>query len=243
MSAGGSAAAAPGAGGPGSAAPGAAGAEGIPEAPRKQYSGMSYDGRKSWTVPRWLKEAFVAFAVAAVVAVATSKAVQHFGGAADRAKTVLEADELPGDPAFPFQLPARGGGTLDLTALKGKLVLVNFWASWCAPCREEEPSLQALARSLEPGTFQVVAVSVDDGWAPIEKFFAGKAPAYQVVLDQGAAVSQRFGTRKFPESYLVDQSGKLKLKFVGPRNWSDPSVVTLLESMGARRNRDLRGGS
>ncbi|GAC1345259.1 MAG: hypothetical protein NVSMB23_21170 [Myxococcales bacterium] len=209
------------------------------EAPRKQYSGMSYDGRRTWTVPRWLKEAFVAFAIAAVVAVGASKAVQHFGGPADRAKTVLEADDLSGAPAFPFQLPARGGGTLDLASLKGKLVLVNFWASWCAPCREEEPSLQKLARALEPGTFEVVAISVDDGWAPIEKFFNGAKPAYQVALDQGAVVSQRFGTRQFPESYLLDQRGNLKLKFVGPRNWADPSVVTLLESMGARRSRGL----
>ena len=110
---------------------------GAQEAPRKQYSGMGYDGRKTWTVPRWLKEAFVAFAVAAVVAVGASKAVQHFGGAADRARTVLEADELSGQPAFPFQLPVRGGGTLDLSALKGKLVLVIF--NQCQLPDDDEP--------------------------------------------------------------------------------------------------------
>ena len=204
-----------------------------PAAP-KQYSGMAYGGRRTWTVPRWVKEAFVVFATLVLAIIAASKAVQHVGGAAERARSLLEADELDGRPAFPFRLPMRGGGTLDLAQYKGKVVLVNFWASWCAPCRDEEPSLQKLAQSLDPASFVVVAVSVDDGWAPVEKFFAGRKPAYQVALDTGAAVSFRYGTHKFPESYLVDQTGDLKLKFIGPRDWMDPSVFTLLQSMGVK---------
>jgi thiol-disulfide isomerase/thioredoxin len=201
---------------------------------KKQYSGMTYGGRRTWTVPRWLKEAFVVFAACVLAVIAAGKAVQHFGGAAERARSLLEADEMDGRPAFPFRLPARGGGTLDLAQLRGQVVLVNFWASWCEPCREEEPSLQKLAAALPPGSFKVVAVSVDEGWDPVEKFFAGKAPAYDVALDQGAAVSLRYGTRQFPESYLVDQRGNLRLKFVGPRNWTDPSVFTVLESLGVK---------
>ena len=204
------------------------------DAAPKQYSGMAYGGRRTWTVPRWLKEAFVVFAGLVLAIIAANKAVQHYGGAAERARSLLEADELDGRPAFPFRLPMRGGGTLDLAQYRGKVVLVNFWASWCAPCRDEEPSLQKLARSLDPGSFVVVAVSVDDGWDPVEKFFGGRKPAYQVALDRGAVVSFRYGTHKFPESYVVDGNGDLKLKFVGPRDWMDPSVFALFESMGAK---------
>ena len=201
----------------------------------KPYSGIPLDQKRTWVVPRWLKEAFVAFAVVAVVAVALSKGLQHFGGAADRARNAVEADELDGAPAAAFKLPARGGGELDLTALRGKPVLVNFWATWCPPCREEMPSLARLAQSFDPGTFEVVTVSVDDGWEPIEKFLSTPKTPYRVVLDLGAKVSRTYGTTKFPESYLLDRDGRLRLKFVGPRNWMDPHVATLLEGFGARR--------
>ena len=81
----------------------------------------------------------------------------------------------------------------------------------------------------------MVTVSVDDGWEPIEKFLSTPKTPYRVVLDLGAKVSRTYGTTKFPESYLLDRDGRLRLKFVGPRNWMDPHVATLLEGFGARR--------
>jgi cytochrome c biogenesis protein CcmG, thiol:disulfide interchange protein DsbE len=201
----------------------------------KPYSGIPLDQKRTWVVPRWLKEAFVAFALVAVLAVAISKGLQHFSGVADRARSAVEADEMDGKPAYSFKLPARGGGEVDLSALRGKTVLVNFWATWCPPCRDEMPSLSRLAQSFDPGSFEVVTVSVDEGWAPVEKFLAAQKTPYQVALDEGAKVSRAYGTTKYPESYLVDRDGKLRLKFVGPRNWTDPNVATLLQEFGARR--------
>jgi len=201
----------------------------------KPYSGIPLDEKRTWIVPRWLKEAFVAFAVVSVLAVGISKGVQHFGGTADRARSAVEADELDGAPAISFKLPARGGGEVDLSAFKGKPILVNFWATWCPPCREEMPSLTRLAQSFDPQTFEVVTVSVDEGWEPIDKFLASQKTPFRVALDEGARISRVYGTTKFPESYLVDRDGKLRLKFVGPRNWMDPNVSVLLEQYGARR--------
>jgi len=203
----------------------------------KPYSGIPIDEKRTWVVPRWLKEAFVAFAVVAVLAVGISKSVQHFGGAKERAQSAVAADELSGDPAAPFHLPARGGGQVELAALKGKLVLVNFWATWCPPCRDEMPSLTRLAQSFDRQSFEVLAVSVDDGWEPIDKFLAQPSTPFRVALDSGAKVSRLYGTTKFPESYLVDRDGKLLLKFVGPRNWTDPNMGALLEAYGARRSK------
>jgi len=89
---------------------------------------------------------------------------------------------------------------------------------------------------MDPGKFQLVAISVDEGgWPAIDKFFAGDPPPYAVALDQAARTSQVYGTTKFPESYLIDPSGTLRLKFIGPRNWTDPAVFTLLDSFGATK--------
>ena len=198
------------------------------------YSSMPKEARRTWVVPRVLKEAFVAFALVSVLTVGIAKAVQHFGGGFERARSAVDADSLDQRPAPPILLPARGGGDLDLSRLRGKLVLVNFWATWCPPCREEMPSLEKLAASLDPGSFEVVAVSVDEGWAPVEKFLAPITPL-KIALDEGATISRLYGTTKFPESYLVDAQGNLRLKFVGPRRWDDPAMYKLLESLGAKR--------
>ena len=201
----------------------------------KPYSGIPIDEKRTWVVPRWLKEAFVAFALVAVIAVGLSKGIQHFGGRIERAQSAVEADSVD-YAAAPFKLPARGGGDVDLTAMRGKVVLVNFWATWCPPCREEMPSLGRLAQQFDTSTFEILAVSVDEGgWPAIDKFLAKPKTPYRVALDEGAKISQTYGTTKFPESYLVDKDGRVRLKFVGPRNWLDPNVATLLESYGARR--------
>ena len=203
--------------------------------PARAYSSMPKSARRTWVVPRWVKEGFVAFALVAIAAVVVSKSVQHFGGKANRAAGALDADELRGPPP-PFSLPDRDGNQIDLAAYKGKVVLLNFWATWCPPCREEEPSLRRLATAMDPRKFQLVAVSVDEGgWPAIDKFFDGNAPPYVVALDTTARIAQTYGTTKYPESYLIDASGTLRLKFVGPRNWTDPAVFTLLESFGASR--------
>ncbi|MGZ6125149.1 MAG: redoxin domain-containing protein, partial [Myxococcales bacterium] len=149
----------------------------------KPYSGIPLDEKRTWVVPRWLKEAFVAFAVVSVLAVGISKGMQHFGAASERARNAVEADEMDGAPAAAFKLRARGGGEIDLAALRGKPVLVNFWATWCPPCREEMPSLTKLAQAFDPQSFEVVTVSVDEGWEPIDKFLAAPKTPFRVALD------------------------------------------------------------
>ena len=198
------------------------------------YSGSSGDGVHVWRVPAPLRASFLAFALLALVAVGAAKAWQQFGDSAARAAGALEADALDGSPAPALLLPLRGGGQVDLAKLRGKLVLVNFWASWCGPCRQEEPSLDRLSHLIDPASVALLAVSADEGWEPVEKFFGQRTPGYQVALDEDAKVRDVWGTNKFPETYLIDASGAMRFKIIGPRDWTSPDALALLKQLGAR---------
>ena len=182
-----------------------------------------------------LKWSLAVYLVVAVGTVAARKVSLETISELEQARATLDARELPREAAIAFALPMRDGETLDFEQLKGKVVLVTFWTSWCPPCRAEEPSLRELATMFSRDSFQLVAVSADEGWDAVDKFFAGRKPPYSVALDRGAIVSRSWGTTKFPESYLVDASGNLRLKFAGPRDWTDLDVLTLLQELGARR--------
>jgi thiol-disulfide isomerase/thioredoxin len=147
-------------------------------------------------------------------------------------------------PAPPVLGVQEDGKPFTLAAAKGQVVFVNFWATWCPPCREEMPSMLQLGRELasrHPGKFRMVAVSVDDGWADVRRFFSGRMPSgIDVVLDQDQAVTKEYycvarggcpDSFKFPETYIVDASGKLVSYVVGPRDWSDPAALRYLERL------------
>ena len=166
-----------------------------------------------------------------------------------RAASEFGIDPAPGEQAPAVELTAQDGSHLSLASLRGKVVFVNFWATWCPPCREEMPSMLALGRELEarhPGRFEMLAVSVDDGWGPVRAFLAappygGRTEGMTVALDrpdQATTVAYYCAARggcpgeyKFPESYIVDRRGRLVAYVVGPRDWSDPRARTYLESL------------
>lgn len=129
-----------------------------------------------------------------------------------------------------FKLPDANGKMWSLADLKGRPVLLNFWATWCAPCVEEMPSLEALASQLGKDAV-VLAVSVDDEWATIRRFFPKGTPL-SVVWDETKEVPKKFGTEKYPETFLIDAAGKLKHYFINKRKWDSGDAVDCL--LGAR---------
>ncbi|MHB8416735.1 MAG: redoxin domain-containing protein [Myxococcales bacterium] len=131
-----------------------------------------------------------------------------------------------------FELSDERGHPRSLADYRGKVVLLNFWATWCLPCRDEMPSMAHLAEALrDKPDFAMVALSVDDDWGAVRGFFKGQRPAFQVLLDKGARVSQAYGTVKYPESYVIDRKGQVIAKFVGPRDWDAPAAVGYFERL------------
>jgi thiol-disulfide isomerase/thioredoxin len=153
--------------------------------------------------------------------------------------------------APPLNLPTVDGGRVDLARLKGQVVFVNFWATWCPPCGKEMPSMVKLGQELgarHPGKFKMVAVSVDESVDLVKQFFkspdqGGRLPAgVTVAMDPEARETVRpwYCTGrgacspddlKFPESYIVDKSGRIAAYVIGDMDWSSPAARQLLEGL------------
>jgi peroxiredoxin len=167
--------------------------------------------------------------------------VRFFGAtydAIEKARTnacrALSPDPVPAflqnREAPDFQLPDATGKMVSLSAQRGHPVLVNFWATWCPPCVEEVPSMEDLAGRLEKTDIRMLAVSVDDSWDTVRQFFV-KGTKMGVLLDLSKNVPKSFGTEKFPESFMVDASGKVRHYFINKRDWSKPEAIACLESL------------
>ena len=129
-----------------------------------------------------------------------------------------------------FELPDAQGRMVSLRAQKGHPVAVNFWATWCPPCVEEVPSLEAMATTLEGTDMRLLAVSVDDDWDAIRKFFV-KGTKIGVLLDKSHTIPKTFGTTQYPETYFLDGEGHVRYYFANLRNWSKAEAVACLESL------------
>jgi peroxiredoxin len=142
-----------------------------------------------------------------------------------------------GEAAPGFDLPRLEGGRMSLDDLRGKVVYLNLWATWCAPCRTEAPSLQRLYADLRDDGFVVVAPSVDAAGdeAKIEAFRTELELEFPILLDPDKLVATRYGVSKFPETYLIDAEGKLVEAYIGPRDWDDPKYARAIRRLLAAR--------
>jgi len=132
----------------------------------------------------------------------------------------------PGLPAPAFSLPVLGGdASLSLGSLRGKVVLLNFWATWCKPCEDEMPAMETLYQTLVSQDFALIAVSVDDDRGTVEEFTARMGLTFPILLDPEKRVADAYQSYRFPESYLIDREGVLVARYIGPRDWDAPAYV------------------
>jgi cytochrome c biogenesis protein CcmG, thiol:disulfide interchange protein DsbE len=124
------------------------------------------------------------------------------------------------------------GSTLKLSDLKGKVVLLNFWATWCPPCREEIPSMMKLNSVMSGKPFQMVAISIDEGGKPaIESFFKESGFSLPTYLDESGASAKTYGITGVPESFIIDKQGVLVKKIIGGFAWDSPEAISFLEGL------------
>jgi thiol-disulfide isomerase/thioredoxin len=124
----------------------------------------------------------------------------------------------PGDPVPALALPAASGETLSLEALRGKLVYVDFWASWCGPCKRSFPWMAELQQKYGKQGFTVVAVNVDKKRADADRFLQLVPAAFPVVFDASGATPAAWKVSGMPASYLVDPAGRVVLTESGFRD-------------------------
>jgi cytochrome c biogenesis protein CcmG/thiol:disulfide interchange protein DsbE len=124
-----------------------------------------------------------------------------------------------------------GVHSVDLNKLRGRVVLVNLWASWCAPCVDELPSLLALQHEM-PGV-TVVAVSMDQDEDAYRTFLARNHVDLLTIRDPDARINALYGTVQIPETYAIDRNGILRRKFVSAQDWTSPEIIDYLKRLGA----------
>jgi len=130
-----------------------------------------------------------------------------------------------GSPTPGLELQELDGRGHRLTDYGGKVVLVNFWATWCVPCRDEMPSIQRLKEKLAGKPFEVLAVNLDEPEARVRKFLTQMKVDFTVLLDPEKKVAKAWGARILPVSFVIGPDGAIRYSLVGELDWAQDHVV------------------
>lgn len=168
---------------------------------------------------------FIACLFLSVTACKKADSPKAGAGSGDVAKEKSQAPDIS-------VVSLTNGTTLKLSDLKGKVVLLNFWATWCPPCREEMPSMMKLNRFMVGKPFQMVAVSIDEGGKQaVEGYFKESGYSLPTYFDESGASSKSYGITGVPESFIIDKQGILVKKIIGGAAWDSPEVVAFIEGL------------
>ena len=136
---------------------------------------------------------------------------------------------VAGDTAPEFSITADNGRTVTLPNFGGRLLVLNFWASWCGPCVDETPSLSKLAQDYASKGVVVLGVSVDKDPQAYRRFLQKYSPAFLTARE--LKIHEDYGTFMYPETYIIDAKGRVVLKIAEAADWSDPKVTGYIDSL------------
>ncbi len=215
---------------------------------------------------RWLVGLFLAAGVALLAAAVLGRLGPAPEALPPTALELLAPEPVQGD-APALRLARAGGGELELSSLRGRWLLVNFWATWCEPCLQELPHLAVLAAALADRPVTLALVSVDERWEDVAELgrgleraagerpeaarpmrvaaglLAGKLPGVLLLHDPGERAAHAFGTFKYPETWLVDPEGRLRLRFVGAKAWGAREAIDHLRAALGGAPEEERGAT
>lgn len=137
-------------------------------------------------------------------------------------------------PAVTFELEDLNGNLVSLSSLRGKVVFLNFWATWCSPCRAEMPSMEKLYNKFASRDFQIVAVDLQENKKQVSKFVADNGLTFKILLDKTGNVGAKYGARSIPTTYIIDKDGSVLARTLGGREWDTSDVFDLFEKILSR---------
>ena len=137
-----------------------------------------------------------------------------------------------GSAAPDFQLQDNNGNLVSLSALRGKVVMVNFWATWCPPCRAEMPSMEKLNQAMAGEDFVILAVNIEaNGRSSVADFLETSPHTFPILFDDQGVVQKLYGVYKFPESFVITKEGLIDAKVIGAIDWAHPETVAYFKEL------------
>jgi peroxiredoxin len=162
---------------------------------------------------------FVIVGIAAFLAYRVGTRVNSSGG--------ISIGELAPD----FTVGNKDGAEVKLSDLRGNLVFLNFWATWCPPCVSEMPEMELMNRAFKDRKFQMVAISVDSDWNAVEKFYKDHNLTLPAYLDAGQKISSKYNVFKYPETFVIDRNGHVLKHYIGEQRWAGTQLMASFDAL------------
>ena len=186
-----------------------------------------------------------------VAMIAVTLGLLLLGRAASATEHLFQAmgmAKLPGKAAPDFMLPDLNGQRVSLHDYRGKVVFLNFWATWCIPCREEMPAMEQLHQTFQSQGLAILAVDLKESPDKVKAFFDQHGLSFTALLDESGSVFRDYSVMGLPTTYLSGREGKLLARGVGGRDWRRAEGKDLIRGLlagapaGSKRDADIAGG-